>query len=98
MTEITSDVIMGYYLPHHPVTKTGSVTTKIRVVFDASAVSSSGLSLNNVLMVGPIIQDDLVSLITRFRLHKYVLTADIAKMYRQVDLNMSDRKYQRILW
>ncbi|XP_076666355.1 uncharacterized protein LOC143367960 [Andrena cerasifolii] len=98
MTEIVDDVNAGCYLPHHPVIKTDSVTTKIRVVFDASAQSSSGVTLNSTLMVGPTIQQDLVSLVTRFRVHKYVLTADIAKMYRQVDLNVADRKYHKILW
>ncbi|XP_076678236.1 uncharacterized protein LOC143374185 [Andrena cerasifolii] len=98
MTEVTDESTEGIYLPHHPVVKDSSLTTKVRVVFDASARSSSGVSLNETLMVGPTIQDDLVSIITRFRLHKYVLTADIAKMYRQVDLRAVDRKYQRILW
>lgn len=98
MTEIVGDVNVGCYLPHHPVIKADSVTTKIRVVFDASAHSSSGIALNNTLMVGPTIQQDLVGLVTRFRVHKYVLTADIAKMYRQVDLNVADRKYHKILW
>ncbi|KAK9685069.1 hypothetical protein QE152_g38316 [Popillia japonica] len=35
-----------YHLPHHPVVKTDSLTTKLRVVFDGSARPSNGLSLN----------------------------------------------------
>ncbi|XP_055588815.1 uncharacterized protein LOC129741136 [Uranotaenia lowii] len=74
-----------YYLPHHAVLRPNSTTTKCRVVFDGSAKSSpSGLSLNNVLTVGPVVQNDLFSIMLRFRKHRYVLTADIAKMYRQV--------------
>ncbi|XP_015189924.1 PREDICTED: uncharacterized protein LOC107073743, partial [Polistes dominula] len=73
----------GYYLPHHAVTKQSSITTKLRVVFDASAKSSSGLSLNDILMVGPMIQEDLFTILLRFRSHAFALTADIAKMYRQ---------------
>jgi hypothetical protein len=40
------------------------------------------LSLNDVLMTGPTIQDDLVSIVLRFRCHKYGLKSDICKMYR----------------
>jgi len=42
-----------YYLPHHAVMKESSITTKLRVVFDGSAPSSSGLSLNDILYRGP---------------------------------------------
>ncbi|XP_033232130.1 uncharacterized protein LOC117183082 [Belonocnema kinseyi] len=49
-------------------------------------------------MVGPTIQDDLYSLIIRFRFHNYVLIADIEKMYRQFLIREEDRQYQRILW
>lgn len=55
----------GYYLPHHAVIKETILTTKLRVVFDASARSSTGLSLNDVLMVGPTIQEDLFSVLER---------------------------------
>lgn len=49
-------------------------------------------------MVGPVLQQDLFSIVTRFRFHNYVLTADISKMYRQILVNPSQRQYQRILW
>ena len=49
-------------------------------------------------MTGPTIQTDIISLILRFRLHKYVITADIEKMYRQVLVRPEDRKFQRLLW
>ncbi|XP_076660082.1 uncharacterized protein LOC143363371 [Halictus rubicundus] len=88
----------GYYLPHHGVIKGNSLTTKLRVVFDASCKTSTGISLNETLMTGPTIQDDLFSLLIRFRSHVYVLTADIAKMYRQIEIHPDDRKYQQILW
>ncbi|CAK9833693.1 hypothetical protein ANTRET_LOCUS10340 [Anthophora retusa] len=88
----------GYYLPHHAVFKENSLTTKLRVVFDGSARTASGKSLNDTLMVGPTIQDDLFALTIRFRSHTYVLTADITKMYRQTWIHPDDRQYQKILW
>ena len=86
------------YLPHHCVLKPDSATTKLRVVFDASAKSSSGLSLNDVMLTGPTVQRSLFDIVLRFRCHKYVFTADVPKMYRQVEVHEEDRKYQRILW
>lgn len=87
-----------YYLPHHAVFKESSTTTKTRVVFDASAKSSNGVSLNDVLMVGPNIQQDIVSITLRFRTHRYAMTADITKMYRQISIHAADYDLQRIVW
>jgi len=74
----------GYYMPHHAVIKNSSNTTKVRVVFDASAQTTTGVSLNDILLTGPTIQDKLFFHLLRFRTYKYVITADIEKMYRQV--------------
>lgn len=87
-----------FYMPHHCVLKPESTSTKLRVVIDGSMKSSNKLSLNDILMTGPTVQEDLFSTITRFRLHNYVFTADIAKMYRQILIHEEDRKYQCILW
>lgn len=86
------------YLSHHAVTKLTSTTTKVRVVFDASCKTSSGKSLNDILLVGPTIQNTLFNIIIRFRQHTYVITADINKMYRQVLLQPHQRNLQRIVW
>lgn len=87
-----------YYLPHHAVLKTTSLTTKLRVVFDASSRSSNGVSLNNNLLVGPRLQDDIFAILLRFRMHKVVITADVEKMFRQIWVAEKDRDFQRILW
>ncbi|XP_062537725.1 uncharacterized protein LOC134206062 [Armigeres subalbatus] len=89
---------VAFYLPHHCVIKPDSSTTKLRVVFDASAKSTSALSLNDVMMVGPNVQDSLFNIILRFRMYKFVFTADVSKMYRQILVYEPQRKYQRILW
>ncbi|XP_077300739.1 uncharacterized protein LOC143921363 [Arctopsyche grandis] len=82
------------YLPHHVVVKESSLTTKYRVVFDASAKTTSNISLNNILMVGPSGQSDLLSLLLNFRLHKYVITADIKQMYRQIQIAEKNKNVQ----
>lgn len=87
-----------YIMPHHGVLRETSLTTKLRVVFDASAVTSSGLSFNNIQMVGPTVQSDLISILIRFRQFKYVVTADVEKMYRMVKVTESQHMLQQILW
>ncbi|CAK9826235.1 hypothetical protein ANTRET_LOCUS4116, partial [Anthophora retusa] len=99
MTQVNEDELNeGFYLPHHAVIKESSETTKIRVVFDASAKTSTGVTLNDTLLNGPILQDSLYNLLLRFRSYQYVITADIEKMFRQIRVHREDRKYQRILW
>lgn len=87
-----------YYLPHHAVTKVVNGVTKIRVVFDGSAKTSSGISLNDTLIPGPTIQSDLFSILTKWRQHKIVFVSDIEKMFRQILVDPRDTNYQRILW
>lgn len=70
----------SYYLPHHGITNPNR--NKFRSVFDGSCKTSTKLSLNDLQMVGPVVQDDLISILIRFRQHKYIISADIEKMFR----------------
>jgi hypothetical protein len=88
----------SYFLPHHAVLRPDSITTKLRVVFDASAKTSTGLSLNDGLKVGPTIQQDLFEIIVRFRKHQVALSADVSKMYRQILVDTADQPLQKIVW
>ncbi|XP_058810942.1 uncharacterized protein LOC131675813 [Topomyia yanbarensis] len=76
-----------YFIPHSCVIKAESTSTKLRVVFDASAKTC-----------GPVIQRDLFDLLLDFRCHDKVVTADIAKMYRQINVHDDDTWMQCILW
>ncbi|XP_060810093.1 uncharacterized protein LOC132904196 [Amyelois transitella] len=87
-----------YYLPHHAVVNESSLTTKLRVVFDGSAKPEHGTALNDELLIGPALQQDLRDLILRWRTHKICLIADIKQMYRQILISNNDVDYQRILW
>lgn len=97
MTEIPKP-IFGYYLPHHAVLKETSEKTKLRVVFDASAKTSTGISLNDIQYIGPVVQDDLFSILLRYRQHRFVVSADVEKMYRQILVEPEQRIIQLILW
>lgn len=65
MREIESHEIARCFLPHHLVVKESSSTTKVRTVFDASAKTTNGRSLNDILYVGPTIQPDLFDLLIK---------------------------------
>ena len=58
---------VAYYLPMHSVVKQSSSSTKLRVVFDGSAVTTSGISLNQTLMVGPTLHPTLGAILIKFR-------------------------------
>lgn len=89
---------LSVYLPHHGVFKDTSQGSKLRVVFDASCKTSTGVSLNDALLTGPTIQEDLIAILMRFRTFAYVFSADIIKMYRQILVHESQTRLQRILW
>lgn len=82
-----------YYFPHHAVLNEKSITTKHRAVFDGSCKTTNGLSLNDHLVVGPNLQKELFSILFNFRCHKFVLTADITKVYRQVLIDASPTNF-----
>ena len=86
------------YLSIHAVRKDSSTTTKLRIVFDASAKFSTGVSLNDTLLVGPTIHPPLVDILIRFRSYRVALTADINKMYRAAELADSDKDFHRFVW
>lgn len=98
MTKAAADEKPFVCLPHHAVIKESSSTTKVRGVFDASAKTSNGKSLNDLLCVGPTIQPDLFELLIRWRRFQYAFSGDIEKMYRQVRINPKQANFQSILW
>lgn len=75
MTHIPNDQINHhingiYYLPHHAVFKPTSTSTKVRVVFDGSQKTNSGVSINDTLLTGPTLQAKLVDTLHNLRRHQ----------------------------
>ena len=87
-----------YYMPVHAVIKEASTSTKTRAVFDASALTSTGISLNDLLAVGPTLQPTLINILLKFRTYKTAISGDISKMYREILLSPEDRPFHRYLW
>ena len=87
-----------HYLPHRPVIRNESKTTKVRPVFDASARGVNGVSLNDCMEVGQNLTPDLIQVLLRYRRWKYSLCGDIQRAFLQIELKPSDRDVQRFLW
>ena len=87
-----------FYLPMHAVKKEHSTTTKVRAIFDASAKSSTGISLNDTLLVGSTVHPPLLDVLLKFRTHRVALTTDVSKMYRAVNLALPDSDLHRFVW
>ena len=75
-----------FYLPHRPVVRADSTSTKVRPVFDASAKGVNGVSLNDCMEIGPKLIPDLLAILLRFRRWKFGLIADITKAFLQIEL------------
>ncbi|XP_046391251.1 uncharacterized protein LOC124159470 [Ischnura elegans] len=91
-----SQIKRAWYLPHHAVVHTPSL--KLRVVFDASRRTSQHYCLNDFLPSGPPLQKDLGLVLINWRRHRFVFTADIVKMFRQIWVHPADQDLQRIVW
>eukprot|EP00795_Rhopilema_esculentum_P005739 gene5739-10996_t len=86
-----------WYLPHFAILKPNKATTKIRIVFDASA-KYEGTSLNDMIHSGPKLQRELFDVLLRFRCHPVAVVCDIAEMYLRIQIPEADRVYHRFLW
>ena len=85
-----------WYVPHHPVLNPNK-PGKVRRVLNAAS-RFHGNSLNNSLLVGPDLLQNLLFVLMRFREHKHVISADIEGMSMQVGLLESDQRSLRFLW
>ncbi|GFX14095.1 integrase catalytic domain-containing protein [Trichonephila clavipes] len=86
-----------YYIPHHGVLRPEKLTTKLRIVSNGSSPTTTGISLNDILLKGEV-KEDVFETMSRFRRHKFAFMTDIQKMYRQILINPDQQDLQRIIW
>ena len=85
-----------WYLPHFSVTHPDK-QDKLRVVFDCAA-SVQKWSLNDLLITGPRLGNELLDVISRFREGPFALVGDIEAMFYQVRVPEIHRNYLRFYW
>nr|XP_054604550.1 uncharacterized protein LOC129165413 [Nothobranchius furzeri] len=81
--------VFGVYHPQKP--------GKIRVVFDSSA-QFDGVSLNDVLLSGPDLNNTLLGVLLCFRKEPVAVTANIEQMFYCFVVRKDHRDYLRFLW
>ena len=86
-----------HYLPHREVIRLDKDTTKLRVVYDASA-KRGGPSLNDCLYSRPPLTPMIFDVMARFRAHNVALTADIENAFLNVAIAPEHRDHLRFLW
>ena len=92
------DATLHYYIPWRPVWNSNSISTPCRMVFDASMVTATGLSLNDVLAKGRNQMNKLVEVIIRWFIRRCAFHTDVSKMYNSLKLLPCHWMYQMYLW
>ncbi|GFV99666.1 integrase catalytic domain-containing protein [Trichonephila clavipes] len=87
-----------HYLPHRPVIKLDSATTKIRPVFDASAREKETIFVNDCLYKGVNLIELIPDILDRFRIYPVGIVADIEKAFLMLSVAPKDRDYLRFFF
>ena len=81
---------MTHYTPHHAVIRQDKETSKLCIMYDASA-RDDGPSLNDCLCTGPKFGQNILDIILRFRVNNIALAADIEKAFLMISVSEADR-------
>jgi len=85
-----------HYLQHHCVVREDKTTTKLRIVYNASA-RINGPALNDCLYTGPSLTPEILDILIRFRVQPIALVADIEKAFLMMGVREEDRDVLRFL-
>ena len=88
-----------FYMPHKPVVRESATSTKVRMVFDASAKPHLlANSVNECMHTGPPLQPLLWDIMIRARMSSDILLADLQKAFLQIAIKEEDRDAFRFLF
>ena len=88
-----------HYLPHQAVVRKDATTTKVRVVYDASAkVKPKCPSLNDCVHTGPSLATDILKVLLGFRARRIGIVADIEKAFLNIAIDEEQKDMMRFLW
>ena len=84
-----------HYIPHSEVIKEERETTKLRIVYDASA-NQNGPSVNEILHSGPSLLPKIFDILVRFKSYKYAILSDIQSAFLNIQVAEEDRDFFRV--
>ena len=88
-----------FYMPHKPVVRESASTTKVRMVFDASAKPHPlANSVNECMYTDPSLQSLMWDILIRARMSSHLVLADIQKAFLQIGVREKDRDAFRFLF
>ena len=88
-----------FYIPHKAVVRESAESTKVQIVYDASAKANEKVpSLNDCLETGLPIQNKLWSVLTRNRFHPVALAGDLKQAFLHVRVREEDSDVLRFHW
>ena len=96
---VMDDIMLGFFIhiPYHAVIRRDKSTTKLRIVYDASA-KSDGASLNDCLHASPALTQSIYDIMTRFRNQRVAILGDIEKVFLMVHMNETNKDVLCFLW
>jgi hypothetical protein len=87
------------YIPYKKVAREAATSTKLRVVYDASAKATpDSPSLNDCLYPGPSLQNKLWKVLVLQRTHPVALVGDVKQDFLQIHIKETERDALRFHW
>ena len=87
----------GYHLQHPAVIREEAATTKVHVVFNASAAAKNGKFLDDVVDPGLSLLLDITGMLLQFQEIPAAIQVDIKKAFLMIEVKKSDRPYLQFL-
>ena len=88
----------SFHLIHFPVIREDNATTKVRPVMNGKASFKGGCSLNDCLLTGPKVINDLSEVLWQFRQFQFAIGGDVQEMYLRIEMPEEDRPYHRFFF
>ena len=81
-----------FYIPHKAVVRKEAESTKLCIIYDASArEDNTKPSLNDCLHLGPPLQSQLWDILVKLRFHPVFVTGDLMKAFLQIKIKQEER-------